>query len=296
MIVDEDISGFQPSTALSMRAYAPPLAFSRGHHIPPKIWQILLPRPGSSDGPRDAEALSDTPSWLVQNPDYGYTLIGEREADYFVDRHFSADARMQGAWRAVKSPGVKFDLLRYLLLFIEGGVYTDTDTEALKPVDAWIPAQYRHRAKVVIGVEFDRPEGGAWADAPRGLRFCQWTIAAAPGHPLFAKMAYYTVAALEGIADERQTALGDPELSSLDVTTASSPASWTDVVLEELRLMDSNVTDATYFSGPRSIEPSLVGDILVLPIDGFGMGQPHSNSTNDGSIPNTALLRHKFRG
>jgi alpha 1,6-mannosyltransferase len=36
--------------------------------------------------------------------------------------------------------------------------------------------------------------------------------------------------------------------------------------------------------------------MLVLTIDGFGMGQPHSNSTNDGSIPAAALVKHLFKG
>lgn len=42
-----------------------------GHLIPPKIWQILLPKKQTVDNvAMDPDTLRDTPSWLVMNPDY----------------------------------------------------------------------------------------------------------------------------------------------------------------------------------------------------------------------------------
>ncbi|KAI1170238.1 hypothetical protein F4777DRAFT_592104 [Nemania sp. FL0916] len=277
--------------------YIPPFTISRGHLIPPKIWQIMLPQPGGPpDGPLNAEKLVNTPTWLAQNPGYGYILVGQAEADDFINAHFAGDGRITGAWRALKNPGVKSDLLRYLILFIEGGIYSDIDTEALRPVDSWVPEQYRDKAKVVIGIEWDQLDGGPWADIPHRLQFCQWTIATAPGHPLFLKMAYHTISRLERLAAEHGTSLEDLELSSVEVMMSSGPASWTDVVLEQLMEMDPNIKDVTDFSGMKPTGPRLTGDILILTIDGFGFGQSHSNSTHDGSIPEAALIKHNFWG
>ncbi|KAI0432463.1 alpha-1,6-mannosyltransferase Och1 [Xylaria sp. FL1042] len=277
--------------------FAPRTSFQDEHHIPPKIWQIMLPHNGGpADALVDPQSLIDTTSWLARNPGYGYVLVGQREADYFISTHFSGDAKILGAWQALKNPGVKSDLLRYLMLFIEGGVYTDIDTEALKPIDLWVPEKYRDQAKVVVGIEWDQLDGGPWAEIPHRLQFCQWTIAAAPGHPLFMKMASRTIHALESLAAEHSTTLDHLDLSSLEVMMSSGPASWTDVVLEQLKEMDQNVTGVTDFSGMKPTGPRLCGDILILTIDGFGMGQPHSNSTNDDTTPEAALLRHKFRG
>ncbi|KAI1265436.1 hypothetical protein F5Y18DRAFT_386538 [Xylariaceae sp. FL1019] len=274
-----------------------PFTFSTGHRIPPKIWQILFPHPNSPvDVPFDPQVLVDTPSWLTLNPGYSYILVGQREADYFINTHFSADAKLLSAWEAITNPGVKSDLLRYLMLYIEGGVYTDIDTEALKPIDTWVPEKYRDRAKVIIGIEWDQLDGGAWAEIPHRLQFCQWTIAAAPGHPLFMKMAYHTIDRLEELATEHQTTLMDLELSSAEVLTSSGPSSWTDIVLQHIIGMDPDITDVTDFSGMKPTGPRLHEDILILTIDGFGMGQTHSNSTHDGTIPEAALLKHKFRG
>ncbi|KAI0202653.1 alpha-1,6-mannosyltransferase Och1 [Astrocystis sublimbata] len=258
----------------------------------------MLPHPKRPTEPPSLESLVDVPSWLVRNPGYDYVFIGQSEADNFIHTHFSGDERITKAWRNLKNPGVKSDLLRYLVLFIKGGVYTDIDTEALRPIDSWIPEPYRDRANVVVGIEWDQLDGGPWADIPHRLQFCQWTIAAAPGHPLFMKMAYHTITRLEQIAAEHGTSpsLTDIELSSIEVMMSSGPASWIDIVLEQLKEMDTNVKEVTDFSGLKPTGPRLTGDILILTIDGFGYGQSHSNSTHDGSVPDAALLKHKFRG
>lgn len=64
-------------------------------------------------------------------------------------------------------------------------------------------------------------------------------------------------------------------------------------MFEQLQKGDPKLRGLKELSGMK--EPRLIGDILVLTIDGFGMGQPHSHSTADGSIPDAALAKHGFR-
>ena len=63
-------------------------------------------------------------------------------------------------------------------------------------------------------------------------------------------------------------------------------------------LRDANpgvVTNLRNFS--YMTEPALYGDVLVLPIDGFGIGQVHSNSSSGKPpFPDSALVKHNFRG
>jgi alpha 1,6-mannosyltransferase len=75
---------------------------------------------------------------------------------------------------------------------------------------------------------------------------------------------------------------------------STGPAAWTDVVFEVLQEHNRNLNTSKDLS--FMTEPRLYGDVLVLTIDGFGTGQPHSNSTNNGSIPEAALMKHLFRG
>ena len=58
---------------------------------------------------------------------------------------------------ALRNPGMKTDLLRYLILWVEDGVYADLDTWALKPIDAWVPEHLKAEGSVraVVGLEWD---------------------------------------------------------------------------------------------------------------------------------------------
>jgi alpha 1,6-mannosyltransferase len=116
------------------------------------------------------------------------SLVGHNEGNEFIKKHFSHNPKIAEIYHNLTNVGMKSDMLRYLLLDVFGGVYTDTDTLAIRPIDSWIPEEFRGKARLVVGIEFDRRDGGPWADIPHWLQFCQWTIAAAPGHPVFKKM------------------------------------------------------------------------------------------------------------
>lgn len=234
---------------------------------------------------------------LVAQPSanlYNSTLVGEKGGDEFVHNNFVSQPRIIKAYDNMPNVGMKSDLLRYLLLDVEGGVYTDTDTIALKPIGDWVPEEFRDKAKVIVGIEFDRRDGGGWADISHWVQFCQWTIAAAPGHPVFRKMASRILSSLNELAEKHEMPIEQVKPSSFEVMTTTGPAAWTDVVFEQLQEFDSSLNSTQDLSFIK--EPRLYGDILVLNIDGFGMGQAHSESTNDGSIPDAALAKHLFRG
>ncbi|KAK8125785.1 Initiation-specific alpha-1-6-mannosyltransferase [Apiospora kogelbergensis] len=261
--------------------------------IPQKIWQIFLtPRDVSTGhtGGIDHEKLGDTASWIAMNPDHQYTLMSLNAADRFVKTNFASNWTVRRIYQQLRNPGLKSDLLRYLILSVEGGVYTDTDTECFQPIDRW----FRGRARVVVGIEFDKLDGPNWVDIPHDLQFCQWTIAAAPGHPLFTRMVERAITSLKATASEHSTTVAALQATSFETMNSTGPAAFTDVVFEMIQLADPSVQSLRDLSGMA--EPRLYGDILVLPIDGFGMGQPHSHSTNDGSVPPGAMLRHNFRG
>ncbi|RFU72026.1 glycosyltransferase family 32 [Trichoderma arundinaceum] len=269
------------------------------HLIPPSIWQIVLPKNQPYHGDPnhvhvDVKQLEHTASWIAMNPDYQYTLVGHKGGDEFVKSRYSHNPRIGEVYRNLSNVGMKSDLLRYLILDAQGGVYTDTDTLALKPVDAWVPAKLRDKARLVVGIEFDRRDGGPWADIPHWLQFCQWTIAAAPGHPVFKKMVNRVLRSVDELSAVHGLPINQLHPESFEVMNSTGPAAWTDIVFEQLQEYNPLLNDTKDLSFME--EPTLIGDILILPIDGFGMGQDHSASTNDGSIPEAAMMRHMFHG
>jgi alpha 1,6-mannosyltransferase len=222
------------------------------------------------------------------------TLVGQAKGDAFIERHFSDKPDIVDMYHSLPNAGMKSDFLRYLILDVEGGVYTDIDTQALKPISQWVPAEYRDQARLIVGIEFDRRDGGSWADIPHWLQFAQWTIAAAPGHPVFPKMVKHVLMTVTKLAEERGVSVSELTPSSFEVMNSTGPAAWTDVVFAQLQEYEPELEttkDLSFMTGPR-----LIGDILVLNIDGFGMGQSHSHATADGSIPDLALAKHLFWG
>ncbi|TDZ36933.1 Initiation-specific alpha-1,6-mannosyltransferase [Colletotrichum spinosum] len=264
--------------------------------IPPKIWQIILPKKApesDKDMVIDPAALKESQSWIALNPGYSYTMMGEKSGLEYVQQHFADEPELLAAYVNMPNVGMKSDFLRYLVLGLEGGVYTDTDTLALKPIDAWVPAEYRDKARLVVGVEFDRRDGDGWRDILHWVQFCQWTIAAAPGHPVFGKMAARILRSLAEMAATHEADIKDVRPSSVEVMNSTGPAAWTETVFLQLQEYDNSLTDIKNLS--YITEPRLIGDVLILPIDGFGMDQPHSNSTR-GDPPEAALMKHLFHG
>lgn len=67
-------------------------------------------------------------SWQRLNPDYEYILWDERKI-------LETELHNGKQFLQAKNPAIKSDLARYELLYKFGGIYADTDFEALKPVN-----------------------------------------------------------------------------------------------------------------------------------------------------------------
>jgi alpha 1,6-mannosyltransferase len=122
----------------------------------------------------------------------------------------------------------------------------------------------------------------------------QWTIAAAPGHPIFRKMVARVLQSLNELSETHELPADRLQPTSSEAMNSTGPAAWADVVFKQLQEYDpalNTIKDLSFLEAPK-----LYGDILVLTIDGFGMGQSHSDSTNDGTIPEAALMKHLFEG
>lgn len=263
--------------------------------IPHKLWQIFLSPPDVETPPEiPKEQTSWAKRWRKTNPRHAYNLVRDTDARALIGKYVTPGSHLHRVLAGPGSLAMKSDLLRYLLLFVEGGVYTDLDTIPVWPIETWVvPEEWRSRVNVIIGMEFDSRGGESWPQVHHDLQFCQWTIAAAPGHSLFTNVITRALTFLEDLTDDRGIDFADLRPSTNDVLTTTGPAMWTDAVLQQLRAIDPSIQSLHEFSGMK--EDRLIGDILVLSIDGFGMGQRHSGSTR-GSTPAAARMKHKFRG
>ncbi len=255
--------------------------------IPHNIWQVFL---GYSPFDRLGETVQ---SWVMKNQDFSYVLVSDEGATSFVNERYSERPRILHTYQSLKYPIFRSDLLRYMLLEAKGGVYSDLDTTALKPMRGWIPQDLRARTRAIVGIEYDQLDD---PEPSHGLleriSFCQWTLASSPGHPMMEKILNEVIEALNKLAKKHKTTVANLTPSDDEVTQTTGPVIWSRVVFESLSIATN--TKVTYRNVTGIKEPRLFGDILVLPIDGFGTGQPHSGSNRDGA--ESALIRHQFKG
>lgn len=170
--------------------------------IPRTIWQTYREEPAAFPIRIAIE------SWKQFNPRYDYRFLTDSEIDRFMIANFNAET--VEIFRAMPLGVMRADMWRYAVLYVHGGVYVDLDTECLAPIEEWLPPE----ANLVVGLEND-------------LHFCQWAIAAAPGHAVFTHV-------LEMI--KRRWRDGVRLEDEHFVHWHTGPAVWTNALLEYLQL------------------------------------------------------------
>ena len=110
------------------------------------------------------------------------------------------------AYRQLRNPGLKSDFLRYLLLWADGGYYSDLDTKPAKPLSDWLSSEMRSRVRLIVATKHD--DGvhakGKWLHP---VQFCQWMIAAAPEHPVLERMIQRALVGLKDLTQNTQLEL-----------------------------------------------------------------------------------------
>jgi mannosyltransferase OCH1-like enzyme len=243
----------------------------------PNISQHIIQTSKSSD---DIDNVTN--SFIHLNPTYKYIHYNDSTADEFVRK--TMPSYIYQTYISLPKPVMKADYFRYIVLLVKGGIYTDIDTICLKPIDTWINKTTINNQGLIIGIEADASLWDVWqGDYARQIQFVQWTIAAAPGHPILYQI-------VKRIAEISPT-MALKTLTEMQILEWTGPAIWTDVI--------SNYFLAKYRFSVRNLknlkQPKLVGeDIYVLPITAFSPGL-----NKMGSKPITdpeARVQHFFSG
>ncbi len=90
-----------------------------------------------TDKDKNRMANSNEVLTWVRNPDsWPFRFLDDWEMEKWVKGHFDGSTFYK-VWEALPMKILKADTLRYLLLYISGGVYTDIDTKLLKSMSEW---------------------------------------------------------------------------------------------------------------------------------------------------------------
>ncbi|KAK4033483.1 putative glycosyltransferase [Parachaetomium inaequale] len=276
--------------------------------FPKKIWQSWKTDPLNFDK-RDSDTAR---TWTSQNPGYRYEVLTDHNDLVYVEEKFGPAGfnrpDIVELYRTVNATIIKADLLRYMIMYAEGGVYADIDVEALKPVDRFIPARYRlSDIDMVIGVEIDQPH---FRDhpilGPKSMSFCQWTFMCRPRLPVMLRLIEDIMAWLADLSAQQNVPVSDLALDFDQIISGTGPSAFTAAVLAEMnnprhhRLPSSSSKnekepkkEITFHPTFHALDESLlVSRILVLDVEKFAAGQGHSDSGNHGA--RGALVKHHY--
>ncbi|KAI1090818.1 glycosyltransferase family 32 protein [Rostrohypoxylon terebratum] len=267
--------------------YRPPRSF------PKKIWQTWKIDPFSFEERDSTTAMT----WTTKNPGFRYEVLTDSNDMNYVEEHFGPSGfdreDIVDLYRSVNATIIKADLLRYLIMYAEGGVYADIDVEALRPVQKFVPERYEvSEVDMVLGVEIDQPQ---FRDhkilGKKSQSFCQWTFMAKPRLPVMLKLVENIKDWLSDIARKQDVPIGEVVLDFDEVISGTGPSAFTAAVLEEMNRRGGGVS-ITWNDFHDLDESKVVGGILVLDVEAFAAGQGHSDSGNHNA--RGALVKHHY--
>ena len=263
-----------------------------GGKFPQKIWQTWKTDAAGLE-PKDASRVR---TWTTKNPKHRYELLTDENALSYVKHHYGPTGidrpDIVHVYETLNAKIIKADLLRYLIMYIEGGIYADIDVECLKPIDQFVPNRYNEKdIDLVIGIETDMPE---FKDHPilgqKSQSFCQWTFMAKPRLPVMMRLIENIMVWLKGISTMQDKPLSHIELDFDEVLIGTGPSAFTSAILAEMSAKAGRKVTWDEFHG--MLDSKVVAGVLVLTSEAFAAGTGHSASGNHGG--KSALIKHHF--
>ena len=271
---------------------APGLWDKRPKHFPRKIWQTWKVDPLKFEE-RDHNVAQ---SWIAKNPDYRYEVLTDLNDMAYVETHFGPDGLNREdivyVYRELTARIIKADLLRYMIMYIEGGVYTDIDVEALRPITNFIPPRWKEEdVDMVVGVEIDQPEFGMHPVLGTKCKsFCQWTFMCKPKLPVMMKLIENIIVWLRSVAVQQGVPISQVKLDFDQVISGTGPSAFTNAILDDIEQRTGDKVSWDQFHDLS--ESTLVGGVLVLTVEAFAAGQGHSDSGTHET--KQALVKHHY--
>lgn len=252
-----------------------------------KIWQTTKLSAMTLEE-RDRKNLG---KWDEMNPDWRREVLTDGGSDNYVRDCFAARPEIIEVFTDLRDNIMRADLIRYLALLCDGGVYSDIDTELLKPINLWVPLKYEGVANAVVGIEYDT-FGNDPTPALLFVQLVNWTIMSKAGHPLMDLTVRNALKAIKALAEKQKVLLGLIKATFNDVLASTGPALLTLATFEYLS--EATGTQVSWANVSGITAPKLIHDVLILPVTAFGNGQMHSES-GPPEDP-AALVHHLFSG
>ncbi|KAL9101721.1 MAG: hypothetical protein Q9163_003043 [Psora crenata] len=198
--------------------------------FPQRIWQTSKTGPADmEDGDRKA-----IQSWTKLNQKHRYEIITHHSGESYVRDKFRHRPVIQVVFQDLQDPMLRADVIQYLILLEDGGIYTDIDTKCLRSIEDWVPSIYNREANFVLGIEYDSFGNGRWLDWTLDLQLATWTILAKPGHWALEIAVEQAIRCLRRLARQQETTISEIKTGYREVLDTTGPAMFTEAVFRRL--------------------------------------------------------------
>lgn len=184
--------------------------------------------------------------WKTANKNYEHFLLSIEDAeDTVADILRPSVPEVIDALRQLPNRRLKYEFLKYLLIFLHGGVYADIDTTNVKPIKYWYKLDSVH-TKVWLGVDADS-NTETWMDSyNRRISFNNNIFRAKAFHPFLARVIARISFIIFTQKDTIDSIDWDSEYSNVDASGApliqfTGTSLLTDTAFEYLNLLDKYI-------------------------------------------------------
>lgn len=235
--------------------------------IPRKIWH---------SGPDGISPYAQewVQTCLDRNPSYRHEVLTDASGDAYVMEKFADRPDIVSTYLSLTVPILKADLLRYLILYADGGMWSDLDVSCNETkIDEWIPTEYRADTKMVVGLEYglevELEENPHFLDdGDLHTQFTNWIFMAAPGVRHLAIIIDAIIVDLNKLADSKGLPMSKLTFHMIDnVVDMTGPKRMTRTLVASLEKQLGQKIDDTNIS--RLKKPKLIGDVLILPTNAW---------------------------
>lgn len=279
--------------------------------FPRKIWQVLDDVQTHPPEGEPQQRLSR--SWIGMNPNYRHELLRSDSAVSYVQDKFRQRPDIVEAVQQTNDTVMRADLLRYLALLADGGVYADSDTHCSKPISEWVSKEHLDTASLVVGIEYDAKGGEPRDHFTLPVQLCRWAFMGKAGSKALQYVVDRVVEALNevhGSFDDVTTTsrvIRVPDVTGYRVSlyrfdnasiphklTRTSLQIFTKSILEYLTLKQGHFV--SYADISSLTEPKLIEDVLFLPITAFGSEHRPDEIDFEDDKQVVSPHRYGFRG
>ncbi|KAL9101814.1 MAG: hypothetical protein Q9163_002961 [Psora crenata] len=234
-------------------------------------------------------------SWEPLNPGYRHEVMTDERMESYVRQKYGG-TEIERVYFELSDYILRSDLIRYLILLADGGVYNDLDVECKKAIDGWVPRKFRGQAGIILGVELDNkfgPDGRTWENGEDLFELVNWTMMAKPGQPFIDFLVKRVIENLRRKAREQGSSLSEMTCDVQEVLETTGPAALTTAFFDYASNLTS--TNVTYKNFTKIMKPKSVGEVVILPIHAFGAGH-QVEWAGFKQDERKVLVHHYFKG